>query len=171
MLAIFLILGATGDLDEMGSFVRAFSRSGAEGEIFTLTGRTELWATAGKLILDKPLLGWGYNGIEDVMARSVRTGFEGTATNAHNMLLQGIASLGFLGSLPAIAAIGLLCLRFVTRPDPARDQVAVLLIVTGLGEVGMAATPILLTLVVFYFFAREAKHSLTSQSRLEARPL
>lgn len=154
-IAAIVLIAATGGLTEIDALVRGFSRTGAEGEIFTLTGRTELWSAAWKLIVDKPVWGWGYNGIEDVIAGTVSTGFEGTAVNAHNMLLQTLASLGFAGSLPAIAAIGLLCLRFITRPDPARDQIVVLLLITGLGEVGIAATPILLTLVVFYFFARD----------------
>ncbi len=93
------MIAATGGLSEIDALARGLSRTGAEGEIFTLTGRTELWATAWKLILEKPLLGWGYNGIEDVMARTVSAGFEGTAVNAHNMLLQTLASLGFVGSL------------------------------------------------------------------------
>ncbi len=154
-IAAIVLIAATGGLTEIDGLVRGFSRTGTEGEIFTLTGRTELWSAAWKLIVDKPVWGWGYNGIEDVIARTVSTGFEGTAVNAHNMMLQTLASLGFAGSLPAIAAIGLLCLRFFTRPDPARDQIAVLLLVTGLGEVGIAATPILLTLVVFIFLVRD----------------
>lgn len=155
--ATLLMIAATGDLAEIGALAKGLSRTGAEGEVFTLTGRTELWATAWHLITEKPLFGWGYNGIEDIMSRTVSVGFEGTAINAHNMLLQSLASLGFIGSLPAIAAISLLCLRFFTKPDPARDQIAVLLLVSGLGEVGMAATPILLTVVVFYFFARDGE--------------
>ena len=97
------------------------------------------------------------------MARSVSAEFEGTAINAHNMALQSIASLGFIGSLPAVAALGVLGIRFATYPDPARDQIAVLLLVSGLGEVGMAATPILLTIVVFYFFARDSEQPADSR--------
>ena len=163
LLASFVLLAATGVLSDGATLLKSFSRSGSEGEIFTLTGRTELWATAWNLIVDKPLLGWGYNGIEDIMARSVSAGFEGTAINAHNMALQCIASLGFIGSLPAVAALGVLGIRFVTHPDPARDQIAVLLLVSGLGEVGIAATPILLTIVVFYFFARDSEQSAGSR--------
>jgi O-antigen ligase len=159
MLATLLMVAATGGLPEIDTFVKGLSRTGAEGEIFTLTGRTELWATAWNLIAEKPLLGWGYNGIEDIMARSVSAGFEGTAINAHNMLLQSLASLGFAGSLPAAAAIGVLSFRSLTQPDSSRDQIALLLLVTGFGEVGIAATPILLTMVVFYFFARDGERS------------
>ena len=100
VLAAFLMVAAAGSLTEIDTLVKSLSRSGSEGEIMTLTGRTELWATAINLLMQKPLLGWGYNGIEDVMARSVSANFEGTAINAHNMLLQSLASMGLLGSLP-----------------------------------------------------------------------
>jgi O-antigen ligase len=165
--AALLFVAATGGLTEIDTVVRSFSRTGAEGEIFTLTGRTEIWAAAWELIVDKPLFGWGYNGIEDVIARTVGAGFEGTAVNAHNMLLQSLASLGFAGSLPAIAAVCLLCVRFLTRPDPARDQFALLLLIGGLGEVGIAATPILLTVVAFYFFARDDEQWSSARKRPE----
>jgi O-antigen ligase len=159
VLATLLMVAATGGLLEIDTFVKSLSRTGTAGEIFTLTGRTELWATAWNLITEKPLLGWGYNGIEDIMARSVSVNFEGTAINAHNMLLQSLASLGFAGSLPAIAAVGVLGVKSLTQPDPSRDQVALLLLVTGFAEVGIASTPILLTLAVFYFFARDGERS------------
>ncbi|WP_210485155.1 O-antigen ligase family protein [Microvirga antarctica] len=154
-LSTILFLAASDGLVEMDGLLRGLSRTGSEGEIFTLTGRTELWSTAWSLITERPLFGWGYNGVEERLAESVSSSFEGTAVNVHNMLLQSILSLGFLGSLPAIAAIGILCTRFFTRPDPVRDQIALLLLIIGLGEVGMAATPILLTVVVFYVFVRD----------------
>ena len=99
LLATLLMVAATGGLSEIDGLMRGLSRTGSEGEIFTLTGRTELWATCWKLITEQPLLGWGYNGIEEILASSVSPGFEGTPVNAHNMLMQSLVSLGFLGSL------------------------------------------------------------------------
>ena len=46
LLASLLLLAATGVLSDGATLLKSFSRSGSEGEIFTLTGRTELWATA-----------------------------------------------------------------------------------------------------------------------------
>ncbi len=51
------------------------TRSGSVSELTTLTGRTEIWAVAADLIAQRPLLGWGYNGTEQLIADSVPTTF------------------------------------------------------------------------------------------------
>ncbi|NBU14653.1 MAG: O-antigen ligase family protein, partial [Alphaproteobacteria bacterium] len=38
---------------------KSLSRTGLEGEIFTLTGRTDLWTAAWELIAERPFFGWG----------------------------------------------------------------------------------------------------------------
>lgn len=147
-------VGALSDLDE---HLADLSRTGTMSEIVTLTGRTEVWNVVWSLILEKPFLGWGYNGTEDLISASMPASFSGTAVNAHNMVLQHLVSVGFLGTLPVFLLIVLLIIRFLSAPDAARDQVMVFALCIGMGEVGISASPVLLTLTVFTFLARDAE--------------
>ena len=142
------------------------SRTGDISEISTLTGRTELWGYIWTKISERPLLGWGYNGTEAMISREWASDYAGSGVNAHNMILQSLLSVGFLGTLPVLALLGVLITRFVRRPDPIRDLIAIFVMVTGIGEVGFCATPVLLTLVVFWVAAREAAHPDGKQQEL-----
>ncbi|MGO4573835.1 O-antigen ligase family protein [Microvirga sp. 2TAF3] len=164
-LSIILMIAAVGGLSDLGDLLSQLSRTGHEREIFTLTGRTEVWSTVWDLILQKPFFGWGYNGTEELISSNMSPSFTGTAVNAHNMFLQSLLSLGFLGSLPGFALFALLVTRFFTHPDPARDQLTIFLLVAGMGEVELFVTPVLLTLVTFWIIVREAMRGMRQTSR------
>lgn len=132
------------------------SRSGSLSELTTLTGRTDLWEVAVELIGARPLHGWGFNGTEALFVANVGRGFVGDPVNAHNMYLQSALSLGLVGSLPGFAVLAILIGRMIRVPDPTRDQFVLLVLFIGLAEVGIFATPTLLTLVFFMFLAFEA---------------
>jgi O-antigen ligase len=131
------------------------SRTGSTNEILTLTGRTDLWAVAADLIAQKPFFGWGFNGTEALMMGSVGRAFIGDPVNAHNMYIQTLLSVGFLGSLPAYLLLGTLVWRMFTRPDSTRDQIVLLAMIIGLAEVGLFSTPVLLPLVFFMVIANQ----------------
>lgn len=131
------------------------ARSGSASEITTLTGRTDLWAVAADLIAQKPLFGWGFNGTEALIVGSVGRAFEGDPVNTHNMYIQSVLCLGFIGSLPGFALLGLLVARMVARPDGMRDQIVLLAMITGFAEVSIFATPVLLTLAFFLAVATD----------------
>lgn len=162
--AVVLMAAGLGALSSMHENVAELSRTGTASEIFTLTGRTEVWGTVWSLIQEKPFLGWGYNGTEDLISASMYASFTGTAINAHNMALQSLVSMGFLGTLPLFAFGALLVFRFFTAADSGRDQIMAYTFCIGLGEVAISASPVLLTLMVFVFLAREAE-----QGRRHAR--
>jgi O-antigen ligase len=155
-LALALILAACDLFPNIEALFGELSRTGRQSEIWTLTGRTEIWEVVWTKIQEKPLFGWGFNGTEALISESFDKSFAGTPVNAHNAFLQTTLSVGFLGSLPAFAYIFLLIGRFVTRPDPTRDQIAAYLIVMGMGEVEIYATPVLLMLLFSWVLAREA---------------
>ncbi len=138
-----------------------FSRSGSLSELATLTGRTDLWDIAEELIAARPVFGWGYNGTEALFVANAGRGFVGDPVNAHNMHLQSAVSLGLIGSLPAFAVLVLLIARMVAAPDPMRDQFVLVVLIAGFAEVGIFATPTLLTLVFFIFLASGALASST----------
>ena len=135
---------------------QTLSRTGASSELTTLTGRTDLWAAAWAHVLERPLLGWGFNGTEQLMLESVGRDFPGNAVNAHNMVLQGLMSLGFVGAMPGLAGLGLLVVALVRRPDRRRDAFVVFLFVVGFGEAEFFATPVLLTGLALECLARDA---------------
>lgn len=154
-----LFIGLYG-LPDLTVFLGDLSRTGTASEFTTLTGRTDLWGAAWGHFLERPLLGWGFNGTERLMADSVPASFEGTAINAHSMILQGLMSVGVLGSVPMLAAIAMQARRMLIQPDPTRDSLTIFLLIVGLGEAEMFATPVLLNLLFFWTIARDARRSL-----------
>ena len=160
-------LAGCGFLPAPDALFQTLSRTGAASELTTLTGRTDLWAAAWAHVLERPLLGWGFNGTEQLMLESVGRNFPGNAVNAHNMVLQGLMSLGFAGAMPGLAGLGLLAAALVRRPDPRRDAFVVFLLVVGFGEAEFFATPVLLTGLAFWCLAREAAR----HGRRDVRPL
>lgn len=154
--SVILLAWASGYNPVPEALLVSFSRSGNTSELTTLTGRTELWQVAFELIRERPLLGWGYNGTEALFVSSVGRAFYGDPVNAHNMYLQAVVSLGLLGCLPLAFLLALLVKRMLVNPDPARDQFLLLVMIIGLAEVAIAATPVALTLVFFIFVVREA---------------
>ena len=161
---ILLVVVAMGSAPNAEALLAAISRSGSTWELLTLTGRTDLWQIALELVGQKPLLGWGYNGTEAIFVANVGRVFYGDPVNAHSMYLQTLVTLGLLGSLPLLALLVLVLKRVIARPDPAHDQIALLVVFIGLTEVAIAATPTALTLVFFIVLAREARQYLTPAS-------
>jgi O-antigen ligase len=165
ILALALAWAALAGLPNLDNFFAGLSRTGQASEILTLTTRTEIWEAAWMRIYEKPLFGWGYNGTMPVLMDSFDKSFHGTPNHAHNSFLQSLLSVGFLGSLPAFAWMFLLVYRFVTRPDPIRDQISLFTMVTGISEVGISGGPVLLTLACMWAIAREgAKRTLANSS-------
>jgi O-antigen ligase len=155
-LALALALAASDALPNIEDLFGELSRTGRQSEIWTLTGRTDIWEVVWTKIQEKPFFGWGFNGTEALISSSFDKSFAGSPVNAHNAVLQTLLSVGFLGSLPAFAYIFLLISRFVTHPDPIRDQITAYVILIGIGEVEFYATPTLLTFLVSWMLAREA---------------
>ena len=157
VLSLVLVLAACGVLPNIMGVFGELSRSGQKSEILTLTGRTDIWGVVWTKIQEKPLFGWGYNGTEALLIDSFENSFYATAVNAHNMYLQSLLSVGFLGSLPGFAYILLLVGRFVTHPDPTRDLITMFVLVVGLTEVSVFGVPVIVETFFFYWvLAREA---------------
>ncbi|KQT59897.1 hypothetical protein ASG52_19350 [Methylobacterium sp. Leaf456] len=154
--ALALLVVSLGGLAGFDGLFGGLTRSGSASELTTLTGRTEIWAVAADLIAQRPLLGWGYNGTEQLIADSVPTTFYGSHVNTHNMSVQLVLGLGFLGALPGLGFVAGLLWRLVRSPDPTRDQVTLLMAVSGLSEAPIFIMPALQNLVVFSVLARDA---------------
>jgi O-antigen ligase len=156
-LTFVVILAACEALPDLKGILSSLSRSGRESEILTLTGRTEIWDIAWAKIMQKPFFGWGYYGTEQLIADSMDSIFSDQAKHAHNMLLQSLLSVGFLGTAPGFAYMILLVGRFVTHPDPTRDKIALFVLVLGFSEPSAFGLPVASETFVFYWvLAREA---------------
>lgn len=132
------------------------SRSGSSSEMMTLTGRTVLWEVAVERIAERPWLGWGFQGTEGLLEEGLPRSFYGSGVNPHNMTLQTLLSLGFLGSLPAFAMFAILIARIFACPDDMRDMVVLYLVVSGLGEIEIFGVPVIQNLAAYWIFARHA---------------
>ena len=97
VISMIVILAAN-----FNAVARAVTRSGDVSELFTFTGRTDVWAFAWPLITEAPLLGYGY-GSTRVLFQDLPAMLGWTASHAHNMWLQGILEVGVLGVLIMMA--------------------------------------------------------------------
>jgi exopolysaccharide production protein ExoQ len=147
-LSVFIVSLATSfRFDALGVH---FSRSGDPTEVYTLTGRLEIWEFAGQKISESPIIGWGYNSSKAVLGQHL--GFENglMVDTAHNLWLQNMLSTGLVGTLPVAALFVIFAVEFVARPVPFRDFVAVLALIGGLADnQAFGTTPTVLTVMFF----------------------
>ncbi len=111
---------------------------GATGKDLTLTGRTELWATALDLIEERPILGAGYQAFwvpQNALAQSIwyRFGIESqSGFSFHNTYLSNAVEIGLLGVAIQIAliaaALGLSLRAAIIGRDRASAILAALVI-------------------------------------------
>ena len=79
------------------------SRRQQMSELTSLTGRVPLWWKSIELILEKPLLGWGYVSGSRV---ALLTAFQyWPASHSHNFLLEILLTLGIVGCVLLLAMI------------------------------------------------------------------
>lgn len=158
-------VGLLGGIEDV---LRSLSRSGDAREILTLTGRTDLWAFVWEKIMERPLFGHGFNSAEAVLSRDWY-GNADAGYNAHNVLLQALLTVGFLGTAPFVFAMVLLVARWLTqRQRTLASYVIPYILILGFTEVHITAIPTLLTLMVFVSIALDARKDLPAYG--DAKP-
>jgi O-antigen ligase len=104
----------------------ATTKTGEVTELTSATGRTEIWAEAVRLILQRPITGWGLNSTPTLM--------EDYSRHTHNLLLH----VAFSGGLLAAATTTLLLLwnltYGLTSNEPVVRAVSMYVLVSGLFE-------------------------------------
>ncbi|EKB1972158.1 O-antigen ligase family protein [Vibrio parahaemolyticus] len=75
------------------------SRSGSIEEIWTLTGRTDIWSAVIDIILERPFTGYGFGAGSSVLEQSYSTLHGWTTGSSHNSLLHMSMELGIVISL------------------------------------------------------------------------
>ncbi len=111
------------------------SRSGDAYEVYSLTGRTAIWAYALEKIGESPWVGWGYGAPRYLMNTHRLAAFTSFQTiHAHNIFLDIALSGGVIAALLLAAMFLSLLWGFVRNPDPVPDMVLVLALVASITE-------------------------------------
>lgn len=104
----------------------------------TLTGRTPLWELIlGNLIWKSPVLGFGYQSMDDIIGKY---GFGWTITHAHNAYIDVLFTSGFVGLcifVPLIASSLITILQIELAAKQARGiflSIAIFLLVKSLND-------------------------------------
>lgn len=129
-----------------------FSRSGDVSELYTLTGRTDIWAFLWDAIIDEPWFGSGYAGSRLVISGGWANEYGWTTISSHNMWLQSLLTVGLIGTIPLILAVAKQIVDFFRDPNPMRDAVLVFVLITGMLEAG-AIGPVPNVLTLFWLIA------------------
>jgi O-antigen ligase len=127
-----------------------FSRSGDPTEVYTLTGRLDIWDFAWQQIKLSPIIGYGYNSSKVVLGGHI--GFQNglMVDSAHNLYLQNLLSVGCLGLVPLIGVLFYLAYRSCTRPVPIVLYTLVTILISSISDTdSIGTTPTLLTLMFF----------------------
>lgn len=82
----------------MTLFVELFSRSGNVQELTSFTGRSDIWAACWKLIVAKPMLGYGLGSVRIEIPKVFWDSWGNTAATAHNFVLESMISVGLVGT-------------------------------------------------------------------------
>ena len=128
----------------------SFSRSGDSTEVYTLTGRLEIWDFAWQQIKLSPWLGYGYNSSKAVLGGHI--GFENglMVDSAHNLYLQNLLSVGAVGMLPLIGLLAYLTYRCCVKPLPIVCYTLVLVLISSVSDTdSIGTTPTLMTVIFF----------------------
>jgi O-antigen ligase len=108
----------------------SMSRTGDVEEIYSFTGRTELWEFVADRIAESPLFGYGYGG-----GRFVIVGAHFFATgHAHNELLNIALNVGLFGGAMLLGMFVVLLVEMVRRPSCFPDLIVLSLLLGGLTE-------------------------------------
>ena len=140
----------------LNTVFRSLSRTGLESEVFTLTGRTDLWSTALEMIRERPLFGWGFNSTEEHFSLLFNQDFYGTPVNPHQMLLHLTLGVGTIGAVLALIIIALRMKTIFTEPDALNDMMILYILIYGLTEVDLFGTPLFTSLIFFRISLKDA---------------
>lgn len=104
-------------------------------EYTTATGRDQVWRESIRVILQRPIFGWGTGSAERVFEEAAAQGrLHWAAYTTHNSVLGIILAQGMIGLALMLAAAASYWVRARRAPDLARTSLLVLLIIDGFSE-------------------------------------
>ena len=160
---VALVIGgiiATGQIDNLLALV---GREGSADEALSMSGRADLWDYTWRQILERPLIGYGFNSFES-LAGTYWVGQANAALVAtHNNYLSVLFSTGIMGLSAFLAGFGVLLYRWLRRPSFARDFFALNAMIESFSESDtlslIAPMSTLIFLIVVVVDIRRAKSS------------
>ncbi|HET7457969.1 MAG TPA: O-antigen ligase family protein [Gemmatimonadaceae bacterium] len=117
------------------------------GELATFSGRLDLWRDVVRFFLDRPFLGYGYQGSRALLLEVVPW-----AAYSHNAVAETLLNVGVVGSLPLLFALVSALFagsRAAGRVGAAAVGMAVFLLVNSLTSESFAAAPGLEAMLLF----------------------
>lgn len=130
---------------DVEALLAALSRSGDAQEILTGTGRTEIWAQVIDMIKVHPIIGWGYGSSGYLMMQFPRY----PSPHAHSMVLQFLATIGFIGLFFALAALATKIYYAIKADDQFKIALLGFLLIHGLTESSALAGVVTIPTLVF----------------------
>ncbi len=99
------------------------------GRDLTFSGRTHIWAHTLDLIADRPFIGYGVASIWNTQLGDIPALPNFASPHAHNVFLEITLSLGVIGLVIAILALGRIGLRLFTAQDTTSPSYVFLFLV------------------------------------------
>ncbi len=137
----FAAVALIADIFRITAFTDWFVR-GDVASLSTLTGRTEIWGLALSMVVERPVVGWGFAALyrHDYSGGKFLDLVEGT--NAHNVWLQAAVETGIVGML-VLAGVLLGAIRAVHATASSTDKTLLyplfaLLVLNSLVSAGFA---------------------------------
>jgi O-antigen ligase len=147
--ATLALVGTLSFPEQLEALGTSMSRSGDANEMVTLTGRTQIWEFTWQKILESPIFGWGYNSSKVILTQHIGFANGLIVDQAHNLLLQNLLSVGFIGTLPLIGLFLKLVVDIARgRPAPLSVLFLVMVFVNGISDpAALGGSPTVLTLM------------------------
>ena len=106
-----------------------FSRSGKSDEIYSMTGRSDLWSLCVEKIAESPIWGYGYG-----CQRFVIEDHFWVTRHAHNLVLNTTLGCGFVGAALLLLLLGSQLPRAILSNDFFPVAMLIMLVIGGLTD-------------------------------------
>lgn len=152
-----------------GSLASRISRSGRASEVFSATGRLDIWRFSVDAWAERPWLGHGLGSPREIIGEGWASQWGQRTGSAHNFVLESLISFGLAGTLLLVSTLLLVLQRFVrwvwsraaAEPDARRIAecgiaLTVFLLLSGMFEKSFAGMPAPATVVLALLLASAA---------------
>jgi len=170
MLLVFVNGGLDANLLESGSGVSQYLlRGGSSAQLLSLNGRTELWRGVIRLVMKRPLLGYGFVSARKVLPNMVSW----DAGEAHDTYLELLLGLGIIGEMLALIPLTRTLFGTIQSDSHSAEWVnglilgtMIFLMINGIANTGFTA-PVSYDPVTFFtcLFAYRGRNSVRPVAR------
>lgn len=117
------------------TILKSLTRSGDVEEMYTFTGRTDIWSFAIDKVFESPWVGYGYGGSRYALTEFSNHAYgENDLHHAHNLLLNTILCVGLFGGVILVAMLLTQLGKLLTSPSIFPDLILIVVLIIGLTE-------------------------------------